>query len=339
MRKILMVSLCTALLAFGGRSARADEPKAEVSIKLGTLAPSGSPWHLLLKEAAQKWRQVSGGRVELKVLPGGTMGDEGEMIRKLRVGLLQAAAISTIGLHVITPEPQALDLPLLVNNDEEHEYLMQKMAPQLDALLEKKGFVVLTWSEIGNTHFFSTKPRPTLTDMRGGKLFCWDGDPSSAEAWRAGGFNTVPLSSTDIVPSMQTGLIDTVLYPPTLVLSLRINDKAKYMTDIKWSTLTGATIVDKKVWDRVPADLRPQLIQVFKDLGQKLTTDARRMESESMAKMKSQGLQEVKVADMGDWQKMLESVNSSVRGKVVPAATFDQVHQIVKDFRAQKQKK
>lgn len=336
MRKMIMVSLCTALLAFGGRSARAEDAKAEVSIKLGTLAPSGSPWHLLLKEAAQKWRAVSGGRVELKVLPGGTMGDEGEMIRKLRVGLLQAAAISTIGLHVITPEPQALDLPLLVNNDEEHEYLVQKMAPQLDALLEKKGFVVLTWSEIGNTRFFSTKPHPTLPDMRSGKLFCWDGDPSSAKAWQAGGFNTVPLSSVDIVPSMQTGLIDTVLYPPTLVLSLRINDKAKYATDMKWSTLTGATIVDKKVWDRIPADLRPQLMQVFKDLGKKLTSDARRMESDAMSKMKSQGLEEVKITDLAAWQKMLDGVNGSVRGKVVPESTFDQVHQIVKEYRAQK---
>ena len=128
----------------------------------------------------------------------------------------------------------------------------------------------------------------------------------------------------------------------------RIHDGRGATTTITYKTIQEldlaarsdpTTALDKKVWDRVPADLRPQLIQVFKDLGQKLTTDARRMESESMAKMKSQGLQEVKVADMGDWQKMLESVNSSVRGKVVPAATFDQVHQIVKDFRAQKQKK
>ena len=333
MRKILLASLCTALLAFAGGPAHAEDP---ILFKLGTLAPSGSPWHLLLKEAAQKWKEISGGRVELRVLPGGTQGDEGEMIRKMRIGHLQAAAISTVGLHVITPEPQAIDLPLLVKSAEEHDYLVQKMAPQLNQLLEKKGFVVLTWSEIGNTRFFSTKPRPTLNDMRAGKLFCWDGDPDSAAAWKAGGFNAVVLSSTDIVPSMQTGIIDTVLYPPTLVIGLRMNEKAKYMSDISWSTLTGATIVDKKVWEKVPADLRPQLMQVFVDLGKKLTGDARRMESEAMAKLKAQGTQETKITDLPEWQKMMESVNASVRGRVVPAATFDQVYQIVKDYRAGK---
>lgn len=333
MRKIILASLCTAFLALAGRTAHAEDAKPDVTIKLGSLAPPGSVWDQLLKEAAQKWKTISGGRVALKILPGGTQGDEGEMIRKIRVGALQAAAVSTIGLHVITPEPQALDLPLLVKNSDEHDYLVKKMAPSLNKLLENKGFVVLTWSEIGNTHFFSTKARPTLTDMRSAKLFCWNGDPDSAKAWKAGGFNTVVLSSTDMVPSLQTGIIDTVLYPPTLVLTLNMSDKLKFMTDVTWSTLTGATIVDKRTWDKVPKDLQAQLIQVFEDQGKKLTGDARKMEGDSKTKMKAQGVTEVKITDIGEWQKMLNDVNASVRGKVVPAETFDQVHKIVEEYR------
>lgn len=339
MRKIILISLCTALLALAGRSARAQEaPQNVVSIKLGTLAPSGSLWHQRLKEAAQKWKELSGGRVELKVLPGGTMGDEGEMIRKMRVGLLQAAAVSTIGLHVITPEPQALDLPLLVQSSEEHDYLVQKMAPKLNAQLAKHGFVVLTWSEIGNTHFFSTKSRPTLSEMRGGKLFCWNGDPASFDAFKKGGFTAVALSSTDIVPSMQTGIIDTVLYPPTLVLSLHIHGKAKYMSSQAWSTLTGATIVSKKVWDTIPPALQKQLMDVFVDLGQSLTSDARQMEKDSITAMKKQGLQEVPISDMPTWKTMINEVDQVVRGTVVPAETFDEVHRIVQEYRAKKGK-
>ena len=315
---------------------RGSAHSAEVTVKLGTLAPQGSPWHLLLKEAAQRWTAESGGKVELKIFPGGTMGDEGDMVKKIRVGSLQAAAVSTIGLHQITPEPQAIDLPLLVENDDERDYLLTQITPKLDAALEKKGFVVLTWSEIGNTRFFSTQARPTLDEMRKAKLFCWNGDPDSANAWKAGGFNTVVLSSTDIVPSMQTGMVDTILYPPTLVLSLRVNDKAKYMMNMKWSTLTGATIIDKKVWEKIPADLRPKLLKVFTDLGKQITVDARRMESNSLAKMKAGGLQEVAVTDMKAWRDVLAVVNQNVRGKIVPAETFDSVYQIVKDYRAKK---
>jgi TRAP-type C4-dicarboxylate transport system substrate-binding protein len=332
MRKIALVSLCTAFLAFAAQSAHS----AEITVKLGTLAPQGSPWHLLLKEAAQRWTEVSGGKVELKIFPGGTMGDEGDMVKKMRVGSLQAAALSTIGLHQITPEPQALDLPLLVKNEDERQYLIQKMAPELDAALEKKGFKVLTWSEIGTTHFFSNKSRPTLDEMKTAKLFCWDGDPASADAWKAGGFSPVVLSSTDIVPSMQTGMVDTLVYTPTLVLALHVNDKAKYMMDMDWSTLTGATVVEKKTWDKIPADLQPKLIAVFTELGKKLTGQAQKMESDSLAKMKAQGLTVVPVKDMDKWNAVLNDVNKTVRGKVVPAETFDKVYKLIKDYRAGK---
>src|SRR5437588_12814975 len=77
---------------------------APLRIKLGTLAPQGSTWHQLLQEMAQKFAQESGGQVELKIYAGGTQGNEGEMIRKMAIGQLQAASITAIGIHEITPE-------------------------------------------------------------------------------------------------------------------------------------------------------------------------------------------------------------------------------------------
>src|SRR5262245_16151366 len=173
-KSTIALLLASALALVGGSNTAAADP---VVIKLGTSAPIGSPWHNGLKEAINRWNTISGGQVVLRVFPGGTMGDEGNMIQKMRIGTLQAAALSTIGLHDITPEPQALDLPLLVKNTAERDYLLEKMAPELDKALEAKGYVVLTWSEIGFTRFFSNQARPTLDLMRAGKLFCWNGDP------------------------------------------------------------------------------------------------------------------------------------------------------------------
>ncbi len=330
MRKITIVSLIAAFLTLAGRSSPADE----IVVKLGTSAPVGSPWQRGLKEAAEKWRNLSGGRVNLRIFAGGTMGDEGDMIKKMHIGQLQAAALSTIGLHDITPEPQALDLPLTVKNYEERDYLLAKMIPQLDAALAAKGFVVLTWSEIGFTRFFSDKPRPTLAELRAAKLFCWNGDPASTAAWKAGNFHPVLLSAVDMLPSLQTGMIDTVLYPPVLVFSLRLYEKAKYMMDMPYSTLTGATVIDKKTWDQIPADLQPKLKDVFVELGKSGTRQARDFENEALTKMKAQGLQVVSMTDLANWEPAVREVHSAVRGKVVPAATFDEVQRIVKEYRA-----
>jgi TRAP-type C4-dicarboxylate transport system substrate-binding protein len=135
---------------------------------------------------------------------------------------------------------------------------------------------------------------------------------------------------------MQTGMVDTLVYTPTLVLALHVNDKAKYMMDMDWSTLTGATVVEKKTWDKIPADLQPKLIAVFTELGKKLTGQAQKMESDSLAKMKAQGLTVVPVKDMDKWNAVLNDVNKTVRGKVVPAETFDKVYKLIKDYRAGK---
>lgn len=331
MRKITAVSLFAALLSLVGLRAEAQET---VVVKLGTSAPQGSPWHLSLKEAANKWKELSGGKVELRIFAGGTMGDEGDMIKKMRIGQLQAAALSTVGLHDAVPEPQALDLPLLVKNYQERDYLLSKMAPQLEKALEAKGFVVLVWSEIGFTHFFSNKARPTLDEMRQAKLFCWNGDPASKDAWVAGKFKPVLLSAVDMLPSLSTGMIDTVVYPPVLVFSLRLFDKAKFMMDLPYSTLTGATVVDKKTWDKIPPDLQAKLKEVFVKLGEKNTAEARKMENDAVTKMKSQGLQVVPVTDLPAWESAVNDIRNTVRGKVVPAATFDEVYRIVKEYRA-----
>ncbi len=332
MRKSLVLSLLASLALLSTPAAQAQAQA--IVIKLGTSAPQGSPWHKLLKEAAQGWDNISSGRVKLKIFAGGTMGNEGDMVTKMKLGQLQSAALTSIGLHEITPEPMVLDLPMFLETREQKESILAVYAPKLEAALLAKGYVVLNWSEIGFVRFFSTQSRNTLAKMQAGKLFVWDGDPASAAAWKAGGFNSVVLSATDIIPSMQTGLIDTVAYPPAVALAIRLNDKAKYMSDLKWSSLTGAMVVTKKAWDQVPPELRPSLLKVARQLGQQTVQDARKTEDDSIAKMKMQGLTEVTISDKPAWRKKVEDTYGVIRGKVVPEGTFDEVLKLVMDYRA-----
>jgi TRAP-type C4-dicarboxylate transport system substrate-binding protein len=327
----LAISLTAVAAGFGGAA------HAEERIKLGTLAPNGSPWHQLLKEMGQKWQEASNGQVKLVIYPGGTLGNEGDMVKKTRIGQLQAVALTTIGLHEITPEPQAVDVPMMIDNFEQLDYVMDRIGPKLNKLLESKGYVNLGWSEVGFVRFFSTKRYESMADFtQKAKIFGWEGDPASIEAWRAGGFQPKVMSSTDIVPSLQTGLLDTVALAPLYAFTSRIFEQAKYMLDLPWAVLTGATVVRKDVWERIPADLRPKLQQIAFDYAKKISQEIRRMDQDALKKMKEQGLVVVPPKDPQAFGKAALSTWTVIRGKVVPPEIFDEVKKLVDEARAQK---
>jgi len=296
----------------------------QVQIKLGTLAPNGSTWHELLKEMAERWGQASNGTVKLRIYAGGTQGNEGEMVRKMAVGQLQGAAVTTVGLHDIAAEPQALAVPLMFDSAAELQKALPVLEPKLDAILEKKGYVPLTWGAIGAIKLFCTKAFNTPAEAAGAKIFAWEGDPGSVKAWKAAGFNPVVLSSTDVITSLQTGMIECIPNVPLYVLTARLFEKAPYMIDVNWGWLVGATVVRKDAWEKIPADMRPKLLAIAKELGKKVDVEVARLNGEAIVAMEKQGLKVVKV-DAAAWRGTAEKSWPVVRGEVVPAAFFDEV--------------
>jgi TRAP-type C4-dicarboxylate transport system substrate-binding protein len=332
MKTLRLAALAAALaLLAPARAARAQT----VEIKLGTLAPKGSAWDNTLKELSQKWSEISGGRVKLRIYSGGVLGNEGDMVRKMRVGQLQAAALTTVGMHDITPEPQAVDAPMGIESWDELDYVMGKMEPELDKLIAAKGYVVLTWSDVGFVRFFSTKAFVTPEEMhaRDAKIFAWEGDPASVEAWTRGNFHPVVLSSTDIVPGLQTGMIDTVAVAPLYALTARIYQKANQMLDLPWAVVNGATLVKKDAWDRIPAELQPKLLEAARTIGRRMQLDVRKMDGDAIVTMKGQGLTVEPPRDAAAWRAAADRANQVVRGKVVPPAIFDEVMHYRDEYR------
>jgi TRAP-type C4-dicarboxylate transport system substrate-binding protein len=307
---------------------------AQVVIKMGTLAPKGSTWETLLKEMGQEWAKASNGQVTLRIYAGGSLGSEGDLVKKMRVGQLQAVAVTSIGLHDISTEPQALDVPMMISSTGILDYVRERVAPKLEKSLEAKGFITLDFSEVGFVRFFSSKRYDTIKALQDtGKVFCWEGDPASADAWRAGGFKPVIMSSADIVPSLQTGLIDTVALAPLYAFTSQVFQKAKYMMDVPWASLTGAMIVRKDVWEKVPADVRPKLIAISHEAGKKINAEVRRMDGDALHSMEKEGLVVVKV-DPAQMMQVANQAYKVVRGRVVPAETFDEVQKLVAEAKS-----
>ena len=316
MQKLLLAALLAALAP----TARAQG----VTIKLGTLAPQGSTWHELLKEMSQRWEQETGGQVKLRIYAGGAQGSEGDMVRKMGIGQLQAAAISNVGMHDVIPEPQALSVPFLFEDQAQLECVFAKVRPKLEAALDKRGLVAIQWSRIGAIHLFCSAPHRSPADMKDAKIWAWEGDPKSVEAFRAAGLKPVVLSSNDIVPSLQTGMIDCIPNVPLYVLTARLYERANQMMDLPWSWMMGATLVRKDAWTKIPAATREKLTAIARELGGKVDTEVRRLNADAVAAMQKQGLQVVK-GDPVAWRAAMEKTWPVVRGGVVPAEFFDEV--------------
>jgi len=265
-------------------------PASSQVIKLGTVAPEGSPWHETLLEVAQQWKALSGGKVTVRIYAGGVAGDEADMLRKIRIGQLHATALTTVTLNDIVPDIEAISFPMLVRTDGGFDYIIEKLGPEFEARLAEKGFKVLTWSSAGWAHFFTKEPVITPEDMKKRKLFMWGSDTTYLELLKASGFNPVPLAITDLLPSLQTGLVDAFAAPPTAALAFQWFALAPHMTDFRWQPLPGATVISIKQWNQIPADLKPKLEEAARQAGARLQKRIRELEQEAIAAMKDHGL-------------------------------------------------
>ncbi|HTT72194.1 MAG TPA: TRAP transporter substrate-binding protein DctP [Anaeromyxobacteraceae bacterium] len=305
----------------------------EVTIKLGTLAPNGSTWHSLLLEMGERWAEASQGRVKLRIYPGGTQGSEGDMVRKMKVGQLQGVAISNIGMADISRDPEALSVPGLIGSEAEMRAVFNRLEPELDRTLEAKDVVPIQWSQIGFVRIFCAKAYRTPAQMTDAKMFAWDGDPASVDAWAAAGFKPVVVSSTDVMTSLETGMLTCIANVPLYMLTTRLFERASHMVDVPWGYLVGATLVSKSVWQKIPADLRPKLLDIAHDIGNRVDSEVRKLNDDAVSAMRKQGLEVVEV-DPAPWRATAEKAWPTIRGKVVSAQVFDEVLKLRDEYRA-----
>jgi TRAP-type C4-dicarboxylate transport system substrate-binding protein len=297
-----------------------------VVVKMATLVPDGSSWHQILKETAEKWRTLSGGRVVVRLYPGGVAGDDPDVVRKMRLGTLNAGVLTAVGVAEIDKSVYALGIPMMYDSYEEVYNVLEKMRPGLEARLETKGFVVLNWCDGGWVRFFSQKPVAVPDDLRALKLFSWAGDNQSVEVWRAAGFNPVPLPSTEIATALQTGLVNALGAPPQVAVITQYYNHAKNMTDLPWQLLLGATIISKGTWEKIPAEMRPGLLEAAREGGRRLQEEIRKSGDKDVEAMRRRGLNVVPVDARARelWRQTAERMYPRIRGAIVPPDAFDE---------------
>lgn len=301
--------------------------EAQVVIKLGTIAPEGSVWGDALQRIAQAWKETSGGKVELRIFAGGVLGGEDELVRKLQRRVIDGVTLSGSGLPTLDRSFECLNIPLLFESADELDYVRDRVGPMIERRLEAKGFVVLNWAIAGWVNIFSKEPIRLPEDLRRARFWMTSGAPETEKVYKAFGIQVVPLPVTDMMTGLQTGLIDAMAAPPLYALLDRSFQVADNMLDLHWGALNAATVVRADAWARVPAELRPRLIEAARREGMAMRDVGRKAGEDAIREMQKRGLTVAVLteAERSRWRDEAMLAYPGLRGPYCPAELYDDV--------------
>lgn len=334
MKRTIIAIVGASVLLISALSARAQ------TVKLGTVAPEGSPWYRIARETGEAWNQITRGKVRLRIYPGGATGDDPDIVRKIRVGQLQAGLLTSQGLNQIVPDVQALQMPLLLTSYRELDYVRDRVTKRLEPLFEARGFKILAWGDAGWVHFFSQKPVVLPEDLKLLRLFAWFGDDTSyVDAWKRAGYNPVPIPATDILTGLRSGLINAFATVPLAALSFQWFGLAKNMTDLNWAPLIGATVISMKTWKEIPEQFRPLLLDSALEAAVRHKPATRKLNEQAVQVMTKHGLivHPVSPDAFAHWERSARAGYASIIGRAVSAEMVGEVERLRNEFRASQQ--
>ena len=298
---------------------------ADKQLRIGTLATKNSLYHRQLMELGEAWRTAQGGNAKYLVYPDGSQGGETDMVRRMRIGQLQGGLLSVVGLREIEPSIAALqNMPLMFKSWEEVDYVREKMRPAMEKKFLDKGFVVLAWGDAGWVRFFSKEPAVRPDDFKKMKFFAWGSEIEQQEIMKRLGYTPVPLETGDILPAIQTGMINAVPSTPYFALATQIYTTASNMLELNWAPIVGALIITKKAWDELTPEGQAAVREAGAKAGVQLRAKARQEVDDAVDAMKKRGLKVNKpnAEQMQEWNTLADNLYPRVCGKMVPADTI-----------------
>jgi len=315
---------------------------AQTDIKFASVAPDGSTWMNVMKEFATAVEDSTNGRVKFRIYPGGVAGDELVVLRKIRVGQLHSGGFTGVGLGEILPEVRILDAPHLFRSYAEVDYVTSELFDYFSQKFEEKGFILLGWAEVGFVYIYTNTPVSGLEDMKGVKMWMWEGDPIAEATFKTLDISPIPLSLTDVLTSLQTNLIDGVYVSPLACVALQWHTKVKFMLDFPLADSNGAVLLSKKQFLKLsPAD-QAMLRRLSRKYFGELTRLSREDNQKSLNLIREAGIKFTQIKDetkKADFYASGEKARRLLIGKLYDADFLNKVEGKINEFRKQHNQK
>ena len=275
----------------------------------------------------QRWQEETNGEVILRIYPNGVVGRESDTIRKMRIGQIQASAMSSIGLADLTDQIQAFTIPMKFKDYDDVENVKEVMFDDISNGLSESGFKLLFLVDIGWVYWFSANEISVPEDLRNAKIYTTAGDYVTVELFKRFGFNAIPVSETDILTSLQTGMINSMQTVPILSLSSGWFALMPNMLDLKWAVFIGAVIIDERVWSKIRPEHQKVMMEVAQEIGKKYQENGRKTDAQAIEMMKEYGMKVKTPTDeeLKIWEDFKEEIIPDVIDTYVPKEVYDKV--------------
>jgi TRAP-type C4-dicarboxylate transport system substrate-binding protein len=268
-----------------------------VLIKIATLAPEGSAWMQTFNELKSEILDKTDKTVRFRIYPGGVLGDEKDMLRKLHIGQIHGALLTSSGLSSLFGEIDVLQVPFMFQTYEEVDHVMAKMDTFFRKGFADNGHVLVGWSEAGFVRLMSTRPVIDLNDLKKMKVWTWEDAPMPKAIFDEAKVAAIPLTVPDVLVGLQTGLVDVVYAPPAGAISLQWFTKVKYLTDVPLTYLVGAIIIKQKAFNRIPPAYQEVILKSFQARMERLKTVIRGENQEALKVMQKHGVKILKPSE------------------------------------------
>ena len=283
--------LSLALLGFlisgdsliGGASAEAS-PQAAHQLRIATLAPRESGQSGLgraFQELRKELRERTDGQVELKMYHGGVAGDEMTVVRKMRVGQLDGALLTSTGLGALVSQVLVLQAPGLIGSYPELDDVREKLAPEFELLFDKAGYALISWGDSGQIRIFSKHKIQAPSDMQRVRPWVWRGSPTMKAFIDAAGANGVTLGLPEVYSALQTGMVDTVIATSIGVLAFQWHTRLKTMTKPGGGIVVGAYVIKKDRLAELPKEAQDYIRQSARDHADAFREGGRRLDKQA----------------------------------------------------------
>jgi len=338
MKKIGIVFLLIFIgTAFWISSAVWAEAPPKILIKLATIAPKGSFMLTQIDAMDAEIRKATGNEVGIKIYYGSVQGDEKEVLSKIRLGQLHGGTFTGGGLGRIVPEVRVSELPYVFMNYDEVEYVRKELRDTMARRFAEEGYIVVGWNEIGFVYTFSKVPILSLEIAQRQKWWQWEGDPLSKAMFDAFGITPVPLSFTDVMTSLSTRLIDTASITPYGAVAFHWFERFEYMSEYPVTNVQGATIVSKKIWNKISPDSQKKILSICQPYFDELSLKSREQDKKSVDVLKKSGIEVVVFEpDSGTLEFIFETskkARESLVGKVFSRELLDRTMGLLEEYR------